>query len=236
VLYLDGVLLMELVLDAEGNAARRLIDTSLTVADAHRAYHDMLGQLVRILSCDMIHGDLSPYNVLWGAAGPTIIDFPQIISASHNSSSEQFFLRDADNILGHFARVDRSLLARRGDPREIWNAYRRRELSPDFKPTGHARPFVPQRAAMPDGPRPPHRPDSRPAHPGARPHGGTGRPPQASAGGARRAMHMPEVIVRHAPAAATPAQTQTQTQKPADPTTPAEPGERSPRRRRRRRR
>ena len=153
VLYLDGVLLMELVLDSEGNAARRLIDTDLTPAQANLAYHDMLGQLVRILSCDLIHGDLSPYNVLWSASGPTIIDFPQIVSASHNSSSEQFFLRDADNILGHFARIDRSLLARRGDPREIWNAYRRRELTPEFRPTGHHRPaFTPQHDARP--PRP----------------------------------------------------------------------------------
>src|SRR5580693_3831374 len=143
VLFLDGVLLMELVLDAEGNAARRLIDTDLTAAQARAAYHDMLTQLVRILSCDLIHGDLSPYNVLWAAAGPTVIDFPQVISASHNSSSQRFFLRDADNILGHFARIDRSLASRRGDPWEIWQAYRRRELTPDFLPTGRGRPAPP---------------------------------------------------------------------------------------------
>src|SRR5580693_4468414 len=111
VLFLDGVLLMELVLDADGNAARRVIDTDLTVAQANAAYHDMIGQLVRIPSCDLIHGDLSPYNVLWAADGPTVIDFPQVVSASHNSSSERFFLRDADNILGHFARIDHSLQA-----------------------------------------------------------------------------------------------------------------------------
>jgi RIO kinase 1 len=168
VLYLDGVLLMELVLNGEGNAARRIIDTDLTPAQANLAYHDMIGQLVRILACDLIHGDLSPYNVLWAAAGPTIIDFPQIISASHNSSSEQFFLRDADNILGHFARIDRSLQGRRGDPWEIWQAYRRRELTPDFRPSGHGR-----------GPRPaprtftPHAPQTSPpshSHPARAPH------------------------------------------------------------------
>ena len=90
VMFLDGVLLMELVCDANGEAAPRLIDVHLTPADANAAYRDMLTQLVRILSCDLIHGDLSPYNVLWAAAGPTIIDFPQIISASHSSSSEAF--------------------------------------------------------------------------------------------------------------------------------------------------
>jgi RIO kinase 1 len=144
VMYLDGVLLMELVLDAEGEAAPRLIDVGLTPQQANAAYMDMLGQLVRILSCELIHGDLSPYNVLWGASGPTIIDFPQIISASHNSRSEVFFMRDARNILGHFAEIDRSLLARSGDASQIWRAYVRRELTPDFMPSGRAPAFVPR--------------------------------------------------------------------------------------------
>jgi RIO kinase 1 len=156
VMYLDGVLLMELVLDAEGEAAPRLIDVGLTPGQANAAYRDMLGQLVRILSCELIHGDLSPYNVLWGATGPTIIDFPQIISASHNSRSEAFFMRDAQNILGHFAAIDRSLLARRGDASQIWRAYVSRELTPDFMPSGRAPAFVPRprpiEAPRPSGP------------------------------------------------------------------------------------
>jgi RIO kinase 1 len=41
VLFLDGVLLMELVLDSEGGAARRVIDLPLTPSQANAAYHDM---------------------------------------------------------------------------------------------------------------------------------------------------------------------------------------------------
>ncbi|HEX2876882.1 MAG TPA: RIO1 family regulatory kinase/ATPase, partial [Polyangiaceae bacterium] len=115
VLFFEGVLLMELVVDASGVTARRLIDTTLSVEDANAAYHDMLTQLVRMLACDLIHGDLSPYNVLWGAGGATIIDFPQIVSAAQNSNSERFFLRDAENILGYFRAVDARLNARRSD-------------------------------------------------------------------------------------------------------------------------
>jgi RIO kinase 1 len=140
VMFFEGVLLMELVRDAEGNTAPRLIDTVLTPEQANGAYHDMLTQLVRMLSCELIHGDLSPYNVLWAAAGPTIIDFPQIISASHNNSSEQFFLRDAQNILGHLTRIDPTLASRRSDASEIWRAYVHRDLTPDFRPTGKPRP------------------------------------------------------------------------------------------------
>ncbi len=159
VLYYEGVLLMELVLDPEGGAAPRVIDSPLTAEDANKAYHDMLGQLVRILCCDLIHGDLSPYNVLWGVNGPTIIDFPQAVSAPGNSRAEFFFIRDAHNILGHFARIDRSLDGRVGDAAEIWRAYTRRELSPDFLPRG--RPMM-RMAPRPMDRRPPMHEAPRP--------------------------------------------------------------------------
>jgi RIO kinase 1 len=191
VLFFEGVLLMDLVLDADGVTARRLIDTTLSAEQAHAAYHDMLVQLVRMLSCDLIHGDLSPYNVLWAAGGPTIIDFPQIVSAAQNSNSERFFMRDAENILGHFRALDPRLDARRGDATEIWRAYMRRELTPDFLPSGRLRLPPPQKplpigGARPAGPplpqpqrglRAPQSPqrDGRPA-----PQQRDGRPPQPS--------------------------------------------------------
>lgn len=159
VMFLEGVLFMELVRGADGEAAARLIDTDLSPEQAHSSYMDMLSQLVRILSCDLIHGDLSPYNVLWAAGGATIIDFPQIISAAQNSNSESFFMRDARNILGHFAAIDRGLQGRlNSDAREIWRAYVRRELSPDFMPTGRAPAPEPRPRFSDDqsrGPRPP---------------------------------------------------------------------------------
>jgi RIO kinase 1 len=154
VMFFEGVLLMELVCDAHGNTAPRLIDVSLTPEQANAGYHDMLTQLVRMLSCDLIHGDLSPYNVLWAAAGPTVIDFPQTVSAAQNLSSERFFLRDANNILGHFARIDRRLHARSGDAHEIWRAYTHRDLTPDFLPTGKARPAPRPPAPAPRAPAP----------------------------------------------------------------------------------
>ena len=183
VMYFEGVLLMELVLDAAGNTAPRLIDVTLTAEEANAGYHDMLGQLVRMLHCELIHGDLSPYNVLWAAAGPTVIDFPQIVSAAQNSSSERFFLRDAENILGHFARIDRALSARSGDAHEIWRAYTHRDLTPDFRPTGRPRPaprppaFVPRPPAAREFASAPRAPEWRaqPNHSGnQRPSGNQG--------------------------------------------------------------
>jgi RIO kinase 1 len=176
VLFFEGVLLMELVLDADGVTARRLIDTELSAQQANAAYHDMLTQLVRMLACDLIHGDLSPYNTLWAAGGVTIIDFPQIVSAAQNSNSERFFLRDAENILGHFRSMDPRLEARRGDAAEIWRAYMRRELSADFVPTGRLRLPPPQRP-IPIAARPTENANRGPTPP---PHRGSGQQPRAN--------------------------------------------------------
>ncbi len=162
VMFYDGVLLMQLVTDAEGFPAPRLIDAEIPQADASAMYLDLRGQIVGMLCCDLIHGDLSPYNVLLGSDGPTIIDFPQMISAAHNSRSETFFRRDCDNILQFFVALDRSLARHRGDARQIWAAYVRRELTPDFVPAAvtfdDRRPPWPgpstPRTAAPQAPRP----------------------------------------------------------------------------------
>ncbi len=174
VMFYEGVLLMELVSDAEGNAAPRLIDANFDPTQAADFYRDLRAQIVKMLCCDLIHGDLSPYNVLLAAAGPTIIDFPQTVSAAHNSQSETFFLRDFEGIQQFFARVDRSLLACNSDGREIWKTYVRRELSPDYVPAPVARESRPGQAQFAprgqQGPRPG----------GARPPQSFGGPPAPS--------------------------------------------------------
>lgn len=179
VIFYEGVLLMELVLDPFGQPAPRLVDAHVTREHAGPLYEDLRAQAVRMLCCDLIHGDLSPYNVLAGRDGPVVIDFPQVIGAAHNSQAERFFQRDLDNLRRFFEPIDPALRARAGDAREIWRAYLRRELTPDFVPTGrhveaprHGRPEHGRvqggRAALgrPQEPRPA---EARPH--GERPHG-----------------------------------------------------------------
>jgi RIO kinase 1 len=176
VMFYEGVLLMQLVTDPDGDVAPRLIDAPIPREQAGAMYRDLRSQIIGVLCCDLIHGDLSPYNVLLGAAGPTIIDFPQTISAAHNTQSEMFFRRDLDNILSFFAGLDRSLNANRGDARAIWQAYARRELSVDFVPAArhHEEVRSQQRGPGPGGPRP------------QGPDGWQGRPPQGQQGGQGR--------------------------------------------------
>jgi len=81
--FFHGVLLMALVTDADGFSAPRLGDVELTPEQARQFHSLLIRDVVRMLALGLIHGDLSEYNVLVDVDGPVIIDFPQVVSASH---------------------------------------------------------------------------------------------------------------------------------------------------------
>ncbi|MBZ4422299.1 RIO1 family regulatory kinase/ATPase [Myxococcus sp. RHSTA-1-4] len=140
VMFYEGILLMELVLDPEGHPAPRLVEAPpATPDDAHALYLDLRAQVVNMLCADLIHGDLSPYNILMSWQGATIIDFPQTVAAARNNRAEFYFRRDLDNVRNFLAGIDPRLYDAAGDTGEIWNAYVRRELTPDFTPRGNFR-------------------------------------------------------------------------------------------------
>ncbi len=209
-MFYEGVLLMEVVRDEEGRPAPRLIDVAIDRDAALSIYADLCAQMIAMLCCDLIHGDLSPYNILAAADGPTIIDFPQVISAVHSSRAEFFFLRDFDNVVRFLATFDPGLGVHTADGRAIWRAYVSRELTPQFVPPPPPPPRPtrgPDRRSRPDqrggrpsnddrgfrgpGGRPPQRVDGRPshAHPNQQPPaqgrgrngGNADRPPQRPA-------------------------------------------------------
>lgn len=182
VMFYEGVLLMELVLDLEGHPAPRLEEAQLTAEEASALYFDLRNQAIRMLCCDLIHGDLSPFNILLGNRGATIIDLPQVVGAAANSQAESFFSRDIENLRRYFESVDPSLRARAGDAAEIWRAYVKRELTPDFEPTGRYQEPSRERRSQ-GGPR--TQQDSRGSGPrGDRPQGD--RPPRRDAEGGGR--------------------------------------------------
>ncbi len=131
----EGVLLMELVTDAQGNAAPRLNDVVLS-AEVARDYHRVLiTQVVRMLCAGIVHGDLSEYNVLVDADGPVIIDLPQAIDAAANNQAGKMLLRDVANMTTYFGQFAPELIAT-DYGNEIWSLYQRSELHPDSVLTG----------------------------------------------------------------------------------------------------
>lgn len=133
--YFHGVLVMELVTDAEGFSAPRLGEVELS-ADEARAYHAVLvRQVVRMLCCGLIHGDLSAYNVLVGPDGPVVIDFPQVVSAGGNNAARAMLLRDVNNLTASLGRFAPELLDTwYGE--EMWALFEAGMLQPESELTG----------------------------------------------------------------------------------------------------
>jgi len=134
-LFVDGVLLMELVTDADGHAAPRLDDVELDPALALDYHGRLIADIVRMLCAGLIHGDLSEYNVLVGVDGPVIIDLPQAVNAAGNNGARRLLLRDVDNMTAYFGRFAPALLDSDYGA-EIWAHYQAGSLQPGMTLTG----------------------------------------------------------------------------------------------------
>ncbi|WP_163557999.1 PA4780 family RIO1-like protein kinase [Halomonas sp. NO4] len=133
--FVDGVLLMEMIADAEGLAAPRLDDVTLTAEQAREHYAKVIGDVVRMLCAGLVHGDLSEFNVLLAADGPVIIDLPQAVDAAGNNSAAMMFERDVDNMRRYFGRFAPELLAT-DYAKEVWALFEAGDLHPDSRLTG----------------------------------------------------------------------------------------------------
>jgi len=134
----DGVLLMELVVDANGDAAPRLNDVQFTPEQARAHHATLLAEVVRMLCAGVVHGDLSEFNVLLAADGPVIIDLPQAVDAAGNNHAQRMLLRDVQNLNHFFGRFAPELLrSEHGD--EIWDMFRRGVLHPAVTLSGRFR-------------------------------------------------------------------------------------------------
>ena len=131
----EGVLLMELLTDANGNAAPRLNDVPLNEAIALDYHAQLLKQVVLMLCAGVIHGDLSEYNILVDAAGPVMIDLPQAIDAAGNTEAGAMLERDVNNLRNFFS-VFAPKLASTQYGKEIWQLYGDGLLTPDSVLTG----------------------------------------------------------------------------------------------------
>jgi len=154
--FCDGVLLMELVTDAQGDAAPRLNDVVFSPGDARQHHAALLLEVVRMLCAGVVHGDLSEFNILLGHEErldgtpggvdvPVIIDLPQAIDAAGNNHAARMLLRDVANLRNFFGQFAPELL-HTSYGLEMWDLYQRGVLYPDSRLTGR---FV-HKAGAPD--------------------------------------------------------------------------------------
>ena len=133
--FYEGVLLMELVTDADGHPAPRLNDIELSAEQALQFHGELLRQVVRMLCAGIIHGDLSEYNILVGSDGPVIIDLPQAVDAAGNSNAGAMLERDVANLASYFSRFAPELAGSEYG-KEIWRLYQAGSLTPESELTG----------------------------------------------------------------------------------------------------
>jgi len=134
--YFAGVLVMELVTDADGFPAPRLGEVELSAQTAREYHRFLVRQIARMLCEGLIHGDLSEYNVLVAAEGPVIIDLPQVVSAAGNNAARTMLRRDVGNITITLSRFAPELLDTHY-AEEMWALFEQGKLRPDSELTGH---------------------------------------------------------------------------------------------------
>ncbi len=133
--FIEGVLLMELVTDANGNAAPRLNDLDLSREQALEYHAILIKEVVRMLCAGLVHGDLSEYNILIDTHGPVVIDLPQAVNAAANNNAAQMLERDVNNLANYFGQFASELLTTQYG-KEIWKLYQSGLLHPEVELTG----------------------------------------------------------------------------------------------------
>ena len=83
-------------------AAGTLNDVTLEPAEAQPFFDQIIENIRLMLALNLVHGDLSPYNILYWQGEITIIDFPQMVDATVNPNAERFLQRDIQRIIDYF--------------------------------------------------------------------------------------------------------------------------------------
>jgi RIO kinase 1 len=103
-------------------AAPTLNTISLLPGEAEALFREVLRNVDLMLQHDLIHGDLSAYNILYWAGEITLIDFPQIVNLHTNVKARFILQRDIQRVCEYFARFGVA-----SDPvataDEFWNRY-----------------------------------------------------------------------------------------------------------------
>jgi RIO kinase 1 len=121
-----SALLMEYFGDERG-AAPMMFRAGLRSEDAGAILRQIIDNVTLWLRNHFVHGDLSPYNILYWQGRIVAIDFPQAVDARVNPNARSLLRRDLENICGYFSRYGiRADAIRIGNA--LWSEYQAARL------------------------------------------------------------------------------------------------------------
>ena len=85
-------------------AAPPLSEVHLEPAEARDLFAEVVRNIELMLEHNLIHGDLSAYNILYWEGKITLIDFPQVTDSRTNTEAYAILLRDITRICEYFGR------------------------------------------------------------------------------------------------------------------------------------
>ena len=100
--YFKGnILAMELIGQEDGTPARTLKNTHLDNAEG--VLDTVLSDIKKLYNANLVHGDVSEYNILINHQVPYLMDFGQAVITKHPNAMK-FLDRDVTNLLDYFSR------------------------------------------------------------------------------------------------------------------------------------
>jgi RIO kinase 1 len=117
----NNAILMAFVGD-EMAPAPTLNSVDLEPEEAGSLFERVMHNIELMLAKDLIHGDLSAFNILYWQGEITLIDFPQVVAPRINSNAFRIFERDIVRICEYFNRQGIHSSPKK-IARELWTAY-----------------------------------------------------------------------------------------------------------------
>jgi RIO kinase 1 len=101
ILRRDNVILMVYLGDPDAPAPK-LCEIALNAQDAAQAFDELVSNLRILLELNLVHGDLSPFNVLYWNGHIWIIDLPQSVDLYQNPHAVDLLYRDVQRVCTYF--------------------------------------------------------------------------------------------------------------------------------------
>lgn len=111
----DGTEILMEWISVDGETAPRLAQTRPEPALLRDYFEQLREAMTTLVQSGLVHGDLSPYNILAAGERLVIIDLPQLVDLVGNAQGFDFLLRDCTNVCSWFTRRGLEV-----DPQELF--------------------------------------------------------------------------------------------------------------------